>query len=289
MNTLAASLATYPAPARLGLFVVMLLVVWLPIALPIYRSLPPVWADIIAPVLLYGEFLALVHGWGRWVYQEPRLFRRYGLVRTWAMLRLGFQGLAIGLSNLFAMFVIQSLLGWVVWQALPPNFLRIAIEGGLVAIAIGCAEEILFRGWLLGELERDYRPATALGATSLIFAVLHFIKPWEIILKTWPQFFGLVALGLALGWAKRSARGILGLAIGLHAGLVWGFYLVNVGQLIRPTDRVPEWVTGMDGNPLAGLIGLGGVSAIAAWMAYNARNVRRLSTLPSEEEPTHTR
>jgi hypothetical protein len=38
---------------------------------------------------------------------------------------------------------------------------------------------------------------------------------------------------------------------------VWGYYLLQVGNLLTPTNAVPAWVTGLDGNPLAGLLGLG--------------------------------
>jgi membrane protease YdiL (CAAX protease family) len=48
----------------------------------------------------------------------------------------------------------------------------------------------------------------------------------------------------------------LGIPIGLHAGLVWGYYIVNVGQLIEYSNQVPVWVTGIDGNPIAGVMGL---------------------------------
>ncbi|HEY9753505.1 MAG TPA: CPBP family intramembrane glutamate endopeptidase, partial [Coleofasciculaceae cyanobacterium] len=46
------------------------------------------------------------------------------------------------------------------------------------------------------------------------------------------------------------------LPIGLHGGLIWSYYLVKVGQLFQYTNRVPEWVTGIDGNPLSGIMGL---------------------------------
>jgi hypothetical protein len=67
---------------------------------------------------------------------------------------------------------------------------------------------------------------------------------------------------MILVWARRVAlvphprEGSLGPAVGLHGGLVWMYYVLNVGQLIQPTGRVPAWVTGLDGNPLAGVLGI---------------------------------
>jgi uncharacterized protein len=113
---------------------------------------------------------------------------------------------------------------------------------------------LLFRGWLLNELDRDYSPRIALWVSSLIFAIAHGIRP---------QFFALMILGMILVWAKRGTEGRLGKSIGLHAGLVWSYYLVNVGQLVKFTNQVPAWVTGIDHNPLAGVIGILALSAIA--------------------------
>ncbi|MEO1404782.1 MAG: CPBP family intramembrane glutamate endopeptidase, partial [Cyanobacteria bacterium J06635_1] len=69
-------------------------------------------------------------------------------------------------------------------------------------------------------------------------------------------------------WQRNRTN--LGLPIGLHAGLVWGYYLANVGDLTQLTGRVPAWVTGIDGNPLAGLVGLTMLSRLAAILAQAA-------------------
>jgi hypothetical protein len=45
--------------------------------------------------------------------------------------------------------------------------------------------------------------------------------------------------------------------------LVWGYYIINVGNLITYTKKVPEWITGIDRNPLAGVTGILLLSAIA--------------------------
>jgi len=85
-------------------------------------------------------------------------------------------------------------------------------------------------------------------------------------LRTWPQFPGLLLLGLILIWGKRRCQNRLGLSIGLHAGLVWGYYIINIGELVRYSGSVPDWVTGINGNPLAGAIGLLFLSVLAVGM-----------------------
>ncbi|HIK46942.1 MAG TPA: CPBP family intramembrane metalloprotease, partial [Leptolyngbyaceae cyanobacterium M65_K2018_010] len=150
-----------------------------------------------------------------------------------------------------------------------PNLGAIALTGALAALAVGWSEEVLFRGWLLQELEQGYSPAMALSLSSLVFALAHFIKPLEAILRMLPQFFGLLLLGMTLVWARRISlppvprATSLGPAVGLHSGLVWAYYVLNVGELMRSTHQVPAWVTGLEGNPLAGLLGIGLLTGLA--------------------------
>lgn len=251
-----AKIRRYPAPLRLAIFTTTLLAVWLPFSLPLRIWLPDAnAASIVSLVILYAEFLVLVRLWGQRVYRQPYLLWLYGLEFS---RRNGLEvllGLGIGLTSVLMLFITQGWLGWLSWQNLHWGIVRTAIEGGVVALAIGFAEEVLFRGWLLDELRRDYTPNMVLVASAVLFATLHFR------LLAFPAY---VLLGLTLVWAKRACYSHnasrvherLGLPIGLHAGLVWGNYVVEVGQMINHTDRVSPWLTGVGGNPLTGLLGL---------------------------------
>lgn len=73
-------------------------------------------------------------------------------------------------------------------------------------------------------------------------------------------------LGLILVWARRKNEGRLGLSIGLHAGLVWGYYVVDVGELIHYTDAISPAITGIDGNPIAGVMGWLFLVGIIGWL-----------------------
>jgi membrane protease YdiL (CAAX protease family) len=269
-------IARYPVPVRLAIFGIVLLMLWLPIALPIYS----IWGtsnavSIITVLALYSEFIGLLWWWGRRVHQNAQPLQHHGLLRTrqnWLEL---FKGLGIGVISLFCLFLIESAIAWVSWQPIPQNFLRIILEGLLVAFGVGLAEELLFRGWLVDELRWNYRAQIALWISSMVYALLHFVKPWVEILRTLPSFPGLLLLGLTLGWARQVHQGRLGFAIGLHAGLVWGYYMINVGNLIRYSDRVPVWVTGIDQNPLAGGMGLLFLSAIALVLRLKHHNIKQ--------------
>lgn len=221
-------------------------------------------------VLLYGEFIILLKLWGNYVYNQPHLLRHYGLEMT----RLNgvglLRGLAIGVISILILFGLQGNLGWLIWQQPKVFFLKLILESLIVGLGVGFAEELLFRGWLLDELQRDYSKSVALWVDAIAFAALHFIKPIEAIIHTLPQFPALVILGLTQVWGKRSCRGRLGLPIGLHGGLVWGYYIINVGELIRYTGQVPDWVTGVNKNPLAGVMGLVFLGVLASWMKRRA-------------------
>lgn len=258
---------------RLLAFLLALVLAWLPIAALLLWVIPDANTETIATMsLLFVGFLIGIRQWGRRVHQDPRIFQTYGLVWTQQNGRELLAGLGLGLSNLFGLFLIQGWLHWVAWQPISAAWLtRVILEGLLTGLGTGFAEELVFRGWVLDELERDYSPKTALWGSSLLFAVLHFLKPITEIIRTFPQFPGLLLLGLALVWAKRSTRGRLGLPIGLHGGLVWGYYIVHVGALVSYTEQVPEWVTGIDQNPLAGVSGLVLLSGLAAGMKWRSK------------------
>ncbi len=270
------SVAQYPAPIRLGIFLLILALLWLPRAALIYLLVglagngdsPGVrnLLTILTMALLFADFLFLLRIWGENVYRQPQLLKKYGIT---AQSQNGLdliKGLSLGVVITFTLFGLEGLLGWVAWQS-PTMFLpQLILEGLLSALGVGFAEELVFRGWLLDELQRDYRPNISLWIDALIFATSHFIKPLSEIIRTFPQFPALLLLGLTLVWAKRGSKGRLGISIGLHAGLVWGYYMINVGQMVQYSGAVPEWITGVDKNPLAGVMGLVFLGAVALWM-----------------------
>lgn len=279
-------LGTYPAPFRILIFLLTLVLLWLPLAAPLYLwGSDRNFVSIITLILLYAEFLILIQIWGQQVYHQSHLLKRYGLVWNSPNYQNFLRGLMIGLISLFSLFILEGILGFVRWQFPTVQLIKFTIEGFLVATGIGFAEELFFRGWLLDELQRNYSAQISLWASSLIYAGLHFIKPLEEIQRTWLQFPGLVILGLIFVWAKLAflpsalikggtenqmltsyPSGWLGLPMGLHAGLVWGYYIINVGQLVSYSQQIPDWITGIDKNPLAGVMGLFCLGAIAIFI-----------------------
>jgi membrane protease YdiL (CAAX protease family) len=265
-------IASYPAPARLGIFILALLVLWLPFAFPIYTflKLDSNATTILTMGLMFVAFLLLLFFWSRKVYQNPLWLKQYGLETTPKNSIDLVNGLSIGLLLTLSLFLVEVILGWLIIK--PPSIflLKIVGEGLISALVIGLAEELLFRGWLLNELERDYSRGTVIWSVALIFALLHFIKPVKEIVLTFPQFPALILLGAILVWARRSCSNRLGICIGIHAGLVWGYYIFNVGQLLEYTGKVSPWITGINNNPIAGLMGILFLGILAIWMQRRA-------------------
>ncbi len=149
------------------------------------------------------------------------------------------------------------------------------LEGGewlnalALVVGVGFTEELVFRGWLWGELQRLLAPRRALLLQAAIFALVH---PWSNagLVGAVGLLGGLVLLGLSLALLRRDDGGVLWGAVGLHGGLVGGWFALQAGLLELPAD-VPPWLAGPGGgqpNPIGGLVGwvgLGGLLALGTW------------------------
>lgn len=102
-----------PAPQRVGCFILCLLVLWLPFAIPIYLLVEDGNLEsIFTMVLLYGEFIFLVRLWGKKIYQRDKILTDYGLELS-SLNGVDFcQGLSLGVLSIILLFGVQGLLGW---------------------------------------------------------------------------------------------------------------------------------------------------------------------------------
>ncbi|MFB2968606.1 lysostaphin resistance A-like protein [Aerosakkonema sp. BLCC-F183] len=247
-----------PALLRAIAFLLVWAICWLPIAIPMAIALKwhpskpleakqklPLLASLylIAPLLLWG--IAGVEGVS---------FSNYGLTlnpRILFSMGLGLGGGAIGIAILFA---IQSALGWVDWQIeKDAKLLQILLTTLLIGLWVSGTEELIFRGFLLNELQQDYSIWIAAIISSSIFALLHLV--WESR-ETLPQLPGLWLMGMVLVLARLVDNGSLGLAWGLHAGWIWGIATIDTAKLVKYTDKISPWITGLSEKPLAGVMGI---------------------------------
>ncbi|WP_397333636.1 MULTISPECIES: lysostaphin resistance A-like protein [unclassified Nostoc] len=219
------------------------------------------------PLLVSLYLLAPLVLWGV-IYLYKRSFANYGLIVNLSLLKGLGLGFSVGLFSLSLMFLAQLWLGWCNFEKsnlklLPSILLPIL----LVALLVGGIEELVFRGFLLTELERDYPLWLAAVISSSIFALLHLV--WEQQ-ETTPQIPGLWLMGMMLVMARIADKGSLGIAWGLHTALVWTIASIDTAQLITYTGKVSVWYTGKYNKPLAGVAGIicvVGTALILWWMS----------------------
>jgi uncharacterized protein len=196
---------------------------------------------------------------------------------------LGSMGLGwfLGVICLTILFTQQWLFGWFKWSF--PNFntsseqvsdtnngkaavslsafLLTLLVNFILGLWVSATEEVIFRGFLQTELQGGFSVLISAAIVSVIFAFAHLI--WEVK-DTLPQIPGLLLMGMVLTLARITDNDSLGIAIGLHGGWIFAIASIDTFELIKYTGKVPEWVTGIGGKPLAGMIGivLLGVTAV---------------------------
>ncbi|HEY9632426.1 MAG TPA: type II CAAX endopeptidase family protein [Coleofasciculaceae cyanobacterium] len=252
------SLKTSTALLKVAAFFIIWAVLWLPLAIPLatvlkWRPPNPLTTAQKLPLLAILYLIAPLILWGAcWV--DGVSFSGYGL--DWKLSTLMSLGLGLGLSilSLIFIFIGQWALGWIEWHS--KNWQRlgqVVIPVLLLGLWIGVTEELIFRGFLLNELQQDYSIGVAAAISSVIFALLHLI--WEQQ-DTLPQLPGLWLMGMVLVLARWVDSGSLGLAVGLHAGWIWGLTCLDSAELISYTGKGSTWMTGLGQKPLAGGAGI---------------------------------
>ena len=199
----------------------------------------------------------LRQGWG---VEHP--WRTLGVVLPApAGLRAFLRGLLKAAGLLLGVVVVLLLSGQSHWQGqITTGELLNAIA---LLLGVGFAEELLFRGWLWGELELLGGRQRAIGLQAAVFALVH---PWYQLpgFEAIGLLVGLVLLGLALALQRRADHGALWGSVGLHGGLVGGWFALQAG-LISVPEAGPAWLLGPGGaspNPIGGLLGWAGLAGL---------------------------
>ena len=270
LNNLRLVSPSIPAIVKVIVFFSTWACLWLPVAIilaialkwhppqPLGNKKLPLLASLylIVPLILWATTWiegASLADWG-WDWQP-------------ATLNSVLLGLILAAVSLTLLFGVQLSAGWLELQNtkvqtetgetiinFPASILKAStLVTLLLALWISATEELIFRGCLQNLLQQDYSILTAGAIASLIFAIAHLI--WAAK-ETIPQLPGLWLMGLVLTLARIADNGSLGLAIGLHAGWIWGITTVDTEGLINQTNKVPEWITGIAAKPLAGAAGI---------------------------------
>jgi len=233
---------------------------------------------VIALLLLLGSLpLRLRRVWG-----EPHPWRRLGLAAGGGLAGTrGFlQGVVVAAALLAPVAAVLLLSGQAQWRGLPSPALL--ANGLALLLGVGFAEELLFRGWLWGELELLLPKQRALGLQALLFALVH---PWYRLppLPGLALLGGLTLLGLALAQLRQRQHGNLWGPIGLHGGLVGGWFVLQKG-LLELQAAAPAWLVGPgqgDVNPIGGLLGWLGLGLLLLALQWRQRTAVARARRPS--------
>lgn len=214
-------------------------------------------ASLAAPpalaALLFSLPVRLRRSWG-----EAHPWRRLGVQGPWpGVLKALLRGLLKALLLLLLVVAGLTIAGQVSWQ--PRLTAGVVINSLALGLGVGFAEELLFRGWLLGELGLLIGSQRALWLQAGLFSLVHTrfnLPPLQLA----GLLVGLLLLGLALGLQRRADGQLLWGAIGLHGGLVGGWFLLLQG-LVAINPAAPPWLMGPD-NPIGGALGWLGLALL---------------------------
>ncbi len=175
---------------------------------------------------------------------------------------------------------------------------------GATATFVSVFEEVLFRGVLLGLAIRQLGRGAGITVITVIFSVIHFLKPRAAIARedvTWLSGFQLIGsalesdtagilvfsgcvtlivIGLILAWTAVKTQS-LWLAIGLHAGWILGQQTMNlIGKYrVKPPEELMPWlgpnlVSGMVPTGVVPLVALLATAGLVWWHLGRAKPAR---------------
>ncbi|WP_392346499.1 CPBP family intramembrane glutamic endopeptidase [Parasynechococcus sp.] len=223
-------------------------------------GLPADQVSLTGTVLSFVLFLLVMPRWAALRWSAARSWVALGICRAnpqeqpapaAALLR----GLLIAAGLLTVITSIVLIQGSGDWRGeVDGTHLANAV---LLCLGVGLAEELIFRSWLWAELNRIMGSRAGALAQACIFSLVH--TRFNLGLAAMSGLLvGLFLLGIVLAKQRQADRGSLWGCIGLHGGLVAGWFLLQNG-LLQLSTNVPWWLVGPGGdspNPLGGLVGL---------------------------------
>ena len=223
-------------------------------------GLPMDQLSLTGTVLSFVLFLLVMPRWAALRWSEPRPWEALGIrgakpqeqpAPAAALLK----GLLIAAGLLMVITSVVLIDGSGNWRGeVDATQLTNAV---LLCFGVGFAEELIFRSWLWTELQEMIGSRRAALAQASIFSLVH--TRFNLGLGAMGGLLiGLFLLGMVLARQRQSDRGSLWGCIGLHGGLVAGWFLLQNG-LLQLSPNAPPWLVGPGGhspNPLGGLIGI---------------------------------
>jgi len=223
-------------------------------------GLPADQVPLTGTVLSFVLFLLVMPRWAALRWSEPQPWAALGICRENSNEQLApaaalLKGLLIAAGLLTVITSVVLLEGSGDWRGeVDATQLTNAV---LLCLGVGFAEELIFRSWLWTELQEMIGSRRAAWAQAGIFSLVH--TRFNLGLGAMGGLLiGLFLLGMVLARQRQSDRGSLWGCIGLHGGLVAGWFLLQNG-LIQLSPNAPSWLVGPGGNapnPLGGVVGM---------------------------------
>jgi membrane protease YdiL (CAAX protease family) len=243
---------------EIGVFILLWLAVWFPLAIPlaILVKWRPWQPFSIPQKLTFVSSLYLIAPIIIWLFAKFKgvAFNSYGLSNLNQLFLSLLSGFALGILGLLIIFLLEYALKMIKfnWENIN-QFWSISLPILVLGLFIGFIEELIFRSFFIIELNQNFNLIISAVISSVIFALLHLI--WEQK-QTLPQIPGLFLMGLVLAIAMIVNQGNLGLAWGLHSSWVFALSCLDSLGLVIYQDDAPEWFVGINKQPLAGVSGL---------------------------------
>ena len=223
-------------------------------------GLPMDQLSLTGTVLSFALFLLVLPRWAALRWSESRPWAALGICGATPQERPTpaaalLKGLLIAAGLLTVITSVVLLEGSGDWRGeVDATQLTNAV---LLCLGVGFAEELIFRSWLWTELHQRMSSRRAALAQAGVFSLVH--TRFNLGFGAMSGLLvGLFLLGMVLASQRQSDRGSLWGCIGLHGGLVAGWFLLQNG-LLQLSPDTPSWLVGPGGNspnPLGGLVGI---------------------------------
>ena len=240
-------------------------------------GLPAERVSLTGTVLSFVLFLRVMPRWATLRWSEAQPWRRLGLIARKPKARIDHViSLGVGLLMSTALIgLIVSLLVFTGNGSWRGNLeVQAMLNCLLLALGVGFAEELIFRAWLWEELTKILGSRGGLLSQAALFSLVHT----RFNLGFGPMLgllTGLFLLGLILALLRLRDEGSLWGCIGLHGGLVGGWFLAHQ-NLLSIDPNAPIWLVGPGGsnaNPLGGLIAILSLTAIGSLLIRSTKTM----------------
>ncbi len=217
--------------------------------------------SLLGTIISFGLFLYLLPSWVKIRWQSGKPLEAVGLleIKSKRTLRYFLKGFLLSLAFILIIVFCLFSSSYAIWKG--DMHLSILLNAVFLGLGVGFAEELIFRGWLWGELDCLIGSPPSIFAQAVIFSLSHIRLDLDIF-SLLGLFVGLFLLGLVLALRRFGDRGSIWGAIGLHGGLV-GVWFLLTSDLIEITPNAPIWLVGpgnLSPNPLGGAVAIASLS-----------------------------